>query len=131
MDLIRRKPGSVSRAAGSLPCWVLLAEALAQNPTAKCSWMRSHLSAAEAAAEGYPASWHKGNAKVDEAAKAAALGINIPAELLAQYRQHAAEAERVAGVLAAIQLARLQARARTADGGAVKEVCRGGLGPRA
>jgi hypothetical protein len=55
-DRIRRKPGSVSRAAGSLPCWVLLAEAMARNPTAKCSWMRGQLSAAEATAEGYPAS---------------------------------------------------------------------------
>ena len=49
----------------------------------------------------YPASWHEGNAKVDEAAKAAALGINISAELLGRCRQHVAEAERFVGVLGA------------------------------
>ena len=116
---IRRNPGSVSRGV-SHPSWILLAEALAENPSAKCSWMRSHLNAEQAAAEGYPLSWHAGNDKADELAKAVAASRNLPAELLSQHRQHVAEAEQVAGVLAAIQLARLKARARTTDGGAVK-----------
>ncbi len=33
---IRRKPSSVSASAGSLPCWILLAEALGRHPTARC-----------------------------------------------------------------------------------------------
>ena len=116
---VRRNPGSVSRGV-SHPSWILLAEALAENPSAKCSWMRSHLNGEQAAAEGYPLSWHEGNDKADELAKAVAASRNLPAELLSQHRQHVAEAEQVAGVLAAIQLARLKARARTTDGGAVK-----------
>ena len=51
-DRIRRKPGTVSAAAGCLPYWVLLAEGLQRHPTARCAWMRSHRSAEEAAASG-------------------------------------------------------------------------------
>ena len=41
--------------------------------------------------------------------------------MLAAYRRHKEAAEQVAGTVAAIQLFRLQARPRTAEGGAIKE----------
>ena len=117
---IRRNPGSVSNGV-SLPCWLLLASALAKHPTARCAWMRSHRSAEEARLAGYPAAWHEGNARADTAAKAEALAQDVPAQLLGRHRQHEEQAMRVACTVAAIQLARLQGRVRTADGSAVKE----------
>jgi hypothetical protein len=116
---IRRDPRAVRRGV-SAQCWVLLAEALARHPTAKCSWIRSHLTVEQAVAEGFPARWHHGNSLADEAAKEAALAVNISPQLLHQYHQHLEEAMRVAKVVAGIQLARLQTRARTLDGGALK-----------
>jgi len=83
--------------------------------------MRSHRSAEEARAAGYPPAWHEGNGKADEIAKQAALAHDVPPLLLARWRQHVELAERAASTIAAIQLARLQARTRTAEGGAVKE----------
>ena len=82
--------------------------------------MRSHRSAEEARLAGYPAAWHEGNARADTAAKAEALAQDVPQQLLGRFRQHEEQAERVANTVAAIQLARLQARVRTADGSAVK-----------
>ena len=117
---IRRSPRTVSRGV-SHPCWLLLAEALAQHPSARCEWMRSHRSAEEARQAGYPAAWHEGNAKADEVAKKVAIACDVPGAVLAAYRRHKEAAEQVAGTIAAIQLARLQARTRTAEGGAVKE----------
>ena len=49
------------------------------------------------------------------------MAQDVPLQLLGRYRQHVEQAERVASTVAAIQLARLQGRVRTADGGAVKE----------
>jgi hypothetical protein len=117
---IRRNPRTVNRCV-SHPCWLLLAEALDRHPSARCEWMRSHRSAEEARQAGYPAAWHEGNAKADEAAKKVALARDVPGAVLAAYRRQKEAAEQVAGTVAAIQLARLQARTRTADGGAVKE----------
>jgi hypothetical protein len=117
---IRREPHFVIEGV-SHPCWVLLAKALAQHPTARCAWMRSHRSAEEALAEGYPPIWHAGNARADEAAKQAALEHDVPLALLSRWRQHVVQAERAASTVAAILLARLQSRARTDEGGAIKE----------
>ena len=78
-DRFRRHPHSVVSGV-SLSCWLLLASALAKHPTAKCVWMRSHRSAEEARAAGYPPAWHEGNAKADEAAKAAALAHDLCAD---------------------------------------------------
>ena len=100
---------------------VLLARARARHPTARCAWMRSHRTAEEARLAGYPTAWHAGNDKADEAAKKAALAHDVPLQLLTRWRQHVEQAERAASTVAAIQLARLQARTRTAEGGAVKE----------
>jgi hypothetical protein len=119
-DRIRRQPHSVVNGV-SLPCWLLLASALAKHPTARCVWMRSHRSAEEARAAGYPPAWHEGNARADTAAKAEALAQDVPSQLLGRFRRHVEQAEQVASTVAAIQLARLRARVRTADGGAVKE----------
>ena len=74
---IRRNPRAVSRGV-SHPCWLLLAEALDRHPTARCEWMRSHRTAAEAQAAGYPAAWHEGNARADTAAKEVALARDVP-----------------------------------------------------
>jgi hypothetical protein len=116
---IRKDPRAVRRGV-SAQCWVLLAEALAQHPTAKCSWIRSHFTVEQAVAEGFPARWHHGNSLADEAAKEAALAVNISPQLLHQHRQHVEEAAKVVTVVAGIQLARLQARTRTSDGAALK-----------
>ncbi len=62
--------------------------------------MWSHLNAEQAAAAGSPPSMREGNDNADELAKAAAASRNLPAELLSQHKQHVAEAEQVAGVLA-------------------------------
>ena len=118
-DRIRRQAVAVVEGV-SLPCWVLLAKALAWHPSARCAWMRSHRSAEEARAAGYPPAWHEGNGKADEVAKQAALAHDVPPLLLARWLQHVELAERAASTVAAIQLARLQARTRTAEGGAVK-----------
>jgi hypothetical protein len=98
----------------------VLAEALAQHPTAKCSWIRSHLTVEHAVAEVFPARWNHGNSLADEAAKEAALAVNVSPQLLHQHRQHVEEAAKVVTVVAGIQLARLQARTRTSDGAALK-----------
>jgi hypothetical protein len=117
---IRRAPESVANGV-SLPCWLLLASAMAKHPTARCAWMRSHRSAEEARVAGYPVAWHEGDAMADAAAKAEALVQDAPQQLLGSFRQREELAERVASTVAAIQLARLQARVRTADGSADKE----------
>ena len=83
--------------------------------------MRSHRTAEEARLAGYPPAWHAGNGKADEAAKKAALAHDVQPQLLASWQQHDEQAERAASTVAAIQLTRLQARTRTAEGGAVKE----------
>jgi hypothetical protein len=119
-DRIRRQPHTVVNGV-SLPCWLLLASAMAKHPTARCVWMRSPRTLEEARTAGYPPAWHEGNAKADAAAKAVALAHDVPPQLLGHFRRHTEQAERVASTVAAIQLARLRARTRTADGGAVKE----------
>ena len=130
-DRIRRQPLSVVEGV-SHPCWLLLARALARHPTARCAWMRSHRTAEEARLAGYPPAWHAGNDKADEAAKKAALAHDVPLQLLTRWRQHVEQAERAASTVAAIQLARLQARTRTAEGGLSRRgrgsplPCRGG-----
>ena len=65
---IRRNPQTMIRGV-SHPCWLLLAETLSRHPSARCEWMRSHRTAAEAQLAGYPAAWHEGNARADTAAK--------------------------------------------------------------
>ena len=79
--------------------------------------MRSHRSAEEARLAGYPPNWHEGNDRADGAAKKAALAHDVPPQQLARWRQHLELAERAEGTMAAIQLARLLARTRTAEGG--------------
>ena len=98
---IRRAPESVANGV-CLPCWLLLASAIANHPTARCAWMRSHRSAEEARLAGYPAAWHEGNAMADAAAKAEALAQDVPQQLLGSFRQHEELAERVASTVAAI-----------------------------
>ncbi len=83
--------------------------------------MRSHRSEEEALAAGHTPAWHEGNARADEAAKAAARAHDVPVPLLSRFRQHVEQAEKVAATVAYIQLARLRARPRTAGGGAVKD----------
>ncbi len=87
-DRVRSKPGLVSALAGSLPCWLLLADALRRHPTARCAWVRSRRSEEEALPAGYPPSWHGGNARVDEAAKATAREHDVPPPLPSFFRQH-------------------------------------------
>ena len=82
--------------------------------------MRSHRTQEEARSAGYPAAWHEGNAKADDAAKAVALARDVPGAVLAAYRRHKEAAEQVASTVAAIQLFRLQTRPRTVEGGAIK-----------
>ena len=101
-DRIRRKAFSVVEGV-SLPCWVLLAKALARHPSARCAWMRSHRSAEEARLAGYPPDWHEGNDKADVVAKKAALANDVPSQLLALWRQHVEFAERAASTMSAIQ----------------------------
>ena len=84
-DRIRRQPQSVVNGV-SLPCWVVLASALAKHPTARCAWMRSHRSAEETRLAGYPAAWHEGIARADTAAKGEALAQDVPLQLLGRYR---------------------------------------------
>jgi ribonuclease HI len=119
---IRRNPRAVSRGV-SHPCWLLLAEALDRHPTARCEWMRSHRTAAEAQEAGYPAAWHEGNAQADTAAKEVALARDVPGAVLAAYRRHKEAAEQVAGTVAAIQLFRLQARPRSSAARPRRKVC--------
>jgi hypothetical protein len=92
-DRIRRRAFTVVEGV-SLPCWVLLAKALARHPSARCAWMRSHRSAEEARLAGYPPIWHEGNDRADGAAKKAALAHDVPPQLLARWRQHVELAER-------------------------------------
>jgi len=116
---IRRNPACVQPGV-SARCWVALKEALAEHPTVCCGWMRSHLTLEQAVAAGFPARWQLGNSMADEAAKRQSAAVNPPRELLHQHRQHEEQARKVIEVAAAIQLQRLQSRARTADGAALK-----------
>jgi hypothetical protein len=102
-------------------CWRLLAEALQRRPDVRCRWMPSHHSEAEAVKLGIPAAWHAGNAEADERAKEVSMQRDLPPNLLRRYNEHVSTAERVAATVAAIQLKRLKARTRTAEGAAIKE----------
>ncbi len=85
--------------------------------------MPSHRSAEEAAAASTPASWHACNAEADGAAKVVAREHDVSPALLGNYREHAVTAEPATATVAAIQLRRLKARARTAEGAAAKGRC--------
>ena len=102
-------------------CWEILGDATRLRPDVRVRWMPSHKTPDELSDLGVPRHWHAGNAEADERAKAAARQQDVPEELLQQYRVHAQQAERVANTVAAIQLRRLRARPRTAEGAAIKE----------
>jgi len=119
---LRRPAGRAAVAAGTLAhsCWELLAEAMEARPDVQMRWMRSHRSQAEARALGISEEWRVGNERADQVAKDAARWVDLPDKLLQQYQRRRDLAERVAGTVGAIQLQRLRARIRTADGGAAK-----------
>ena len=102
-------------------CWEILGDATRLRPDVRVRWMPSHKTPDELSDLGVPRHWRAGNAEADERAKAAARQQDVPEELLQQYRVHAQQAERVANTVAAIQLRRLRARPRTAEGAAIKE----------
>ncbi len=112
---------SAKRYAGGLQALLpALQRARKHQPAVRVEWIPSHKSQEEFVGLGHPLEAWYGNEAADKAAKERAAKCVAPValvELVSRARQRATE---VARVVADVQLARLQQRQRTDDGGAVK-----------